>query len=57
MRYFCSNCGNEMPELKTDGDEVNRDLICQSCYEEDSKPWLKDAINRLHDKLRINHLP
>lgn len=31
MIYVCAHCDRDMTDLKTDGDEVDHNLICASC--------------------------
>lgn len=57
MIFYCRTCKEEIKELRTDGNEKNEDIICQSCYEQDALPWLKRAVDRLHERLGRNHLP
>ncbi|MBA7495236.1 hypothetical protein ES702_05816 [subsurface metagenome] len=34
MIYVCAHCDREMMELKTEGDDLNHDLICAMCSHE-----------------------
>lgn len=33
MIFICKWCGRDLTHLKTDGDEVCEDFICQECLE------------------------
>ena len=48
MIYKCNHCDAEIPELRTDGDEVNHKFICPHCAEN-----LKDFFRRANE---IQHL-
>ncbi|MBA7495891.1 hypothetical protein ES702_06487 [subsurface metagenome] len=34
MIYVCAHCDREMTDLRTEGDDLNHDLICAVCSQE-----------------------
>jgi len=49
MRYFCTDCGRYMANLKTPGRAINRALICPECAE---KVWREVRIELLEQCLQ-----
>jgi len=49
MRYFCTDCGREMPQLETPSWGISRDLICPACAE---KVWKQIKIRMLEQALQ-----
>lgn len=48
MIFECNHCGKEIPELRTDGDEINHEFICPACTKD-----LREFFRRANE---IQHL-
>ena len=49
MRFFCADCGRDLMNLETPGEDNNRDLICPECA---NKVWSQIRIRMLEQVLQ-----